>query len=176
VFDSTYCVAVLQHVSDLAAAVREFARVTRAGGRVLAVEPDNAAQYWYSSTPSGAAAYAARNAFFGAVAGASRDHTESSVGPRLPTLFAAHGIEPLSLRLFPVAQAQLGAPAGGVWATRERRIRREMELVPTEPVQAAGRAYLEALARYAADAEQAGPAFVEIQNTTLFATVGQRSE
>src|SRR5437899_12027764 len=47
-FDSTFCVAVLQHVRDLATAVQEFARVTRPGGRVLIVEPDNAARYWYS--------------------------------------------------------------------------------------------------------------------------------
>ena len=55
-FDSTYCVGVLQHVRDLAGAIREFARVTREGGRLVAVEPDNSARYWYSSVPAGAAA------------------------------------------------------------------------------------------------------------------------
>src|SRR4029450_13937061 len=39
--DSTFCVAVLQHITELDVAAREFARVTRPGGRVLAVEPDN---------------------------------------------------------------------------------------------------------------------------------------
>src|SRR5688572_26424570 len=53
VFDSTYCVAVLQHIRNLAGAVAEIARVTRPGGRVLIVEPDNAARYWFSSVPSG---------------------------------------------------------------------------------------------------------------------------
>ena len=43
-FDSIYCVAVLQHVGDVDAAVSEFARVTRRGGRVVAVEPDNSAR------------------------------------------------------------------------------------------------------------------------------------
>src|SRR5262249_50821260 len=39
-FDSTFCVAVLQHVRELSAAVQECARVTRPGGRVLVIEPD----------------------------------------------------------------------------------------------------------------------------------------
>ena len=43
-FDSTYCVAVLQHIRDLPGALGEIARVTRPGGRVLIVEPDNAAR------------------------------------------------------------------------------------------------------------------------------------
>ena len=50
-FDSTYCVAVLQHVRDVGEAVAELARVTRPGGRLLIVEPDNAARYWFSSAP-----------------------------------------------------------------------------------------------------------------------------
>jgi hypothetical protein len=37
-----------------------------------------------------------------------------------------------------------------------------------------GRAYAEALERYAQEAAGAGPGFVEIQNTMLFATVGQK--
>jgi ubiquinone/menaquinone biosynthesis C-methylase UbiE len=41
VFDSTFCVAVLQHIADEETAVAELSRVTRPGGRVLAVEPDN---------------------------------------------------------------------------------------------------------------------------------------
>src|SRR5688572_286158 len=49
-FDSTYCVAVLQHIRNVDAAVRELARVTTSGGRVVCVEPDNAARYFYSST------------------------------------------------------------------------------------------------------------------------------
>ncbi|MND02624.1 hypothetical protein D3C83_220710 [compost metagenome] len=42
-------------------------------------------------------------------------------------------------------------------------------------VRQAGQRYLAALEAYEAEARQAGPAFVEIQNTMLFATVGQTS-
>ncbi len=66
-FDSTYCVAVLQHVADLSASIREFARVTREGGRIVAVEPDNSARYWYSSIPAGMQAYEIRTRFFSVV-------------------------------------------------------------------------------------------------------------
>jgi ubiquinone/menaquinone biosynthesis C-methylase UbiE len=67
-FDSTFCVAVLQHVGDAAEALREFARVTRPNGRILAVEPDNAARYWYSSLPAGMDAYVEARRFFAALA------------------------------------------------------------------------------------------------------------
>src|SRR5262245_19935359 len=56
-FDSTYCVAVLQHVRDVETAVREFARVTSPTGRIVAVEPDNSARYAFSSAPSGRATF-----------------------------------------------------------------------------------------------------------------------
>src|SRR5207302_7162788 len=62
-FDSTFCVAVLQHVCDVSMAVKELARVIRPGGRVLVVEPDNAARYWYSSTEIGARAFALATQF-----------------------------------------------------------------------------------------------------------------
>jgi hypothetical protein len=41
-------------------------------------------------------------------------------------------------------------------------------------VRALGRELLALLAEYEKDAGSAGSSFVEIQNTTLFATVGQR--
>src|SRR6185369_8073802 len=56
-FDSLYCVAVLQHIADAGAAVAEFARVTVRSGRILAVEPDNAARYLFSSIRAGATAF-----------------------------------------------------------------------------------------------------------------------
>ena len=49
---------MLQHITDVGEALREFARVTRPDGRILAVEPDNAARYWYSSCPAGMDAFA----------------------------------------------------------------------------------------------------------------------
>jgi len=39
-FDSTYGVTVRQHIGHTEAAVAEFARVPRPGGRVLVVEPE----------------------------------------------------------------------------------------------------------------------------------------
>ena len=176
VFDSTYCVAVLQHVRDVDAAAKEFARVTAAGGRVVAVEPDNAARYFYSSTPWGRRASQVAAQFFAAVAEARGDTTEPSIGPKLPTIFAKHGIEPIDVRLFPVSQVQLGALPDAVWTERRVRIERIMAQTATFDVQTLGREYLVVLDAYDSEAKQAGASFMEIQNTVLFATVGQRSE
>lgn len=174
-FDSTYCVAVLQHVRDLPAAVAEFARVTKENGRVVVVEPDNSARYWFSSTASGHRVYEVGMRFFAAVGEARGDRTEPAAGPKLPAIFSRHGIEPLSVRLFPVAQARLGAPTDGVWQARREAIRREIARAPTPQLAKMGEEYLAALGSYATDAAAAGSAFVEIQNTMLFATVGQRT-
>ena len=175
-FDSTYCVAVLQHVRDVDAAAKEFARVTAAGGRIVAVEPDNAARYFYSSTPWGRRASQVAAQFFAAVAEARGDATEPLIGPKLPTIFARHGIEPIDVRLFPVSQVQLGALPDAVWTERRARIERIMAQAATFDVQTLGREYLVVLDAYYSEAKTAGAAFMEIQNTVLFATVGQRSE
>jgi len=175
-FDSTFCVAVLQHIGDVDAAVREFARVTTGNGRVLAVEPDNSARYWYSATPAGVRAFETSTRFFGALAQARGDVTEAKVGPRLPTLFAQHGIEPLAVRVFPVSQTQLGAPPDAVWQRRREVVEHAIDHAPTDGVRAMGREYLQVLDAYADEARHAGPSFIEIQNTMLFATVGQRTE
>jgi SAM-dependent methyltransferase len=172
-FDSTYCVAVLQHIQDASTAVREFARVTRENGRILAVEPDNAARYWYSSSAAGMRAFAAATSFFTSLAAARDRAGDPSVGPRLPTLFVEHGIEPESVRLFPVSQATLGTAEPAVWEDRRTRIQRAIDNAPGS-ARDAGREYLESLAAYEAEAAQAGPGFVEIQTTMLFATVGQK--
>jgi SAM-dependent methyltransferase len=175
-FDSTYCVAVLQHIRDTAAAVRELARVTRPGGRVLAVEPDNAARYWYSSLPAGMRVFDAATRFFGALARARREGADPAIGPRVPALFASSGIEPVSVRLFPVAEVRLARPGRDVWDHRRARIQSAWENASDADARARGREYLQAIDEYRAEAEGAGQAFVEIQNTMLFATVGQRSE
>ena len=47
-FDGVRCERVLQHLSDQDAAIKEFARVTRPGGRVCVIDTD-----WSSSTGSG---------------------------------------------------------------------------------------------------------------------------
>jgi hypothetical protein len=50
-----------------------------------------------------------------------------------------------------------------------------MEASPSADVRALGAEYFGALEAYEKEARQAGSAFVEIQNTMLFATVGQKT-
>jgi hypothetical protein len=168
-------VSVLQHIGDDAQAVAEFARVTAAGGRIVAVEPDNSARYLYSSVASGQEAMGHAAPFFSALLAARGETIDATAGPRLPTLFVEHGIEPLSVRLFPVATTILGQPSAEVWRNRRDRIESAMASVDDRAVASSGRRYLDALARYERDASDAGSSFVEIQNTMLFAAVGQKS-
>jgi SAM-dependent methyltransferase len=175
-FDATFCVAVLQHVKDVGRAVRELARVTRLGGRVLAVEPDNSARYWYSSSPAGADAFADASRFFAAAVAARGDATDPAVGPHLSAIFTDAGLEPLSVQLFPVSVTNIGTPAHAVWAARRDAVNRELASTSDAAVAALGARYLGTLARYEQEAAREGSTFVEIQNTMLFATVGQRVE
>ena len=174
VFDSAFCIGTLQHVEDVDGAVRELARVTAAGGRVLAVEPDNGARYVHTSVPAGRLAFDMSIRFLTALVRARGDVVAERVGPRLSTHFSRHGIEPLDVRLFPVSKTCVGAPPDQLWTRRRADVGRAIETAPTDAVRAIGRDYLDALDGYAAEARQAGPGFVEIQNTLLFATVGQR--
>jgi ubiquinone/menaquinone biosynthesis C-methylase UbiE len=176
VFDSTFCVAVLQHVKDkdLETAVGEFARVTKPGGRVLVVEPDNSARYWYSSVASGKRLFDLGALFFKALAEATDSTTEQAVGPRVSSIFPEAGIEPIAVRVFPVASACLGAPAASVWEARRTAIREAIEKAPSESIRRLGADYLKLLERYAGEASAAGRSFVEIQHSMLFAIVGQR--
>ncbi len=172
VFDATYCVTVLQHLREVELAVSELARVTRAGGRVVVVEPDNSARYFYSSTPAGARTFATATRFFAALSAGRGDGPPPDVGPRLSAILARSGIEPLDVRMFSVSHVQLGVPAEDTWRRRKARVE---ELVKqTSTAQEIGEEYLSALEAYRAEAQQAGKTFVEIQNTMLFATVGQR--
>ncbi len=175
-FDSTFCVAVLQHIRDVSQALREFARVTRPGGRILAVEPDNASVYWFSSVPAGQKAFDLGRQFFAAVASAGSASGDPRIGPQLPGMFAAAGIEPLDVQLFPVSQTRLGAPPAALWESRRRQVAGAIESAPRGSAGDIGAEYLRSIDEYAAQAASAGPAFVEIQNTMLFATVGQRAE
>jgi SAM-dependent methyltransferase len=174
VFDSTFCVAVLQHLRDISTALAEFARVTKPGGRILAVEPDNSARYWYSSTESGVKAFDLGTHFFATLAAVRGDSSEPRVGPKLPGLFTLAGIEPLAVHLFPVSLSRLGAPPVAVWEARKSTVSDAIAKAPDESIRRLGVDYLKLLDRYAAEARTAGPNFVEIQNTMLFATVGQR--
>jgi SAM-dependent methyltransferase len=173
-FDATFCVGVLQYVADVSDAVKEIARVTAPGRRVVIVEPDNAGRYFFSSVPSGGLALQAAGRFFAALAEARDDLTHPSVGPRVPNLLDSCRIEPVEVRVFPVSQVQLGAPPDDVWTRRRARVQSAMEAPSPRAVSQAGAAFLSALDVYRRDAAAAGSSFVEIQNTMLFATVGQK--
>jgi SAM-dependent methyltransferase len=175
-FDATFCVAVLQHVNDLATAVGELARVTKPGGRVLAVEPDNSARYWYSSSSLGSHAFQLGSRFFNALAQSRGDTTDPAVGARLPSIFASRGVEPLSVDLFPVSVAHLGPPPASVWEARREAAQIALERATLETVRQLGLEYLWVLEVYAREAASAGQGFVELQNTMLFATLGQKQE
>ena len=175
-FDSTFCVAVLQHIRDIDQTLAEFVRVTRPGGRILAVEPDNAARYWFSSHPSGVTAFEHARRFFTAVSAARGESPPSAIGPTLPALFSSSGIEPLAVQVFPVAVSHLGSPPAAVWKARRDVIGALVQNAEDGAVREIGAEYLQALEQYERDAAAAGPTFVEIQNTLLFATVGQRAE
>ena len=172
-FDSIYSVAVLQHLADVESAVREFARVTAPRGRVVAVEPDNGARYGFSSTPAGRRAFEISAQFFAALDGARAE--AAAVGPNLPTLFSRYGVEPLVVRLFPVSQTWLGPPDAAVWVARRRSVEDALSRAESDAARWLGREYLDVLSAYQKEATQAGASFVEIQNTLLFATVGQKT-
>jgi SAM-dependent methyltransferase len=172
-FDSIYSVAVLQHIDQVDTAVAEFARVTAGKGRVVAVEPDNTARYGFSSTPMGQRAFELSTQFFIALEGPLGER--SAIGPHLPEKFARHGIEPLSVRLFPVSQTILGPPPPPVWQARRAAVESALRTAKSDAAAWLGREYLDVLTAYEREANAAGASFVEIQNTLLFATVGQKS-
>jgi SAM-dependent methyltransferase len=170
---SALCVGVLQHAGAPEVMVREIARVTRSHGRVLLVEPDNAARYWYSSLPSGMRAFALGQEFFRAQADAHAHAPDLAIGPHLPELCRANGIDPIAVQVFPVSSTRLGAPVPMVWQARRHTIARLVADTTRVAIRSIGEEWLRAIEEYAAAATQAGPAFLEVQHTMLIATVGQ---
>jgi SAM-dependent methyltransferase len=174
-FDSLFCVAVLQHIADANAAVAEFARATAQNGRIMAVEPDNAARYLFSSVPAGRHAFDLAKQFFAAAADARGERTDDRIGAKLPTLFAAHGIDTIDVRMFPVAHTRLAPPSPDVWKERRDAIQRVIERFGRKDVRELGRELLHALSSYESEAVSSGAGFVESQHTMLFAAVGQKT-
>ena len=151
---------------------REFARVTAPRGRVLAVEPDNSARYGFSSTPMGRRAFELSAQFFIALAGGRGDR--SAIGPNLPAMFARHGIEPLSVRLFPVSQTWLGPPDASDWQARRAAVEASLR----SPVRRRGLAWPRVSRRadlLRARSQRRGIVVRRDSNTMLFATVGQNA-
>jgi hypothetical protein len=163
-------------MNEVETAVSEFARVTRDNGRIVVVEPDNAARYVYSSTPAGGALFDTAVRLLAARAEARRESADTAVGPTLAERFGRHGIEPLEIRIFPVSHAFIGEPPAAVWKERRQLMQDAVDTATSERVTALSREYFELLDRYEREATAAGAAFVEIQSTSLFATVGQRLE
>jgi hypothetical protein len=149
--------------------------VTREGRRILAVEPDNRARYWYSSVPGGQRAFEVAGRFFAAVSAARGEKSDPSVGPRLAALFARSGVEPIAVRLFPASQVHLGTSDEDLWPRRRAAVEHAIAQVAEPAARALGSEYLDALTQYEREAREAGAAFAEIQHTMLFATVGQKA-
>jgi hypothetical protein len=70
----------------------------------------------------------------------------------------------------------MGPPPPAVWQGRREAAHRIAEQVADSSVRALAEEYEALLERYAQEAAAAGPGFVEIQNTMLFAAVGQKPE
>jgi SAM-dependent methyltransferase len=174
VFDSLFGVAVLQHIENADQAVAECARVTRQNGRIVAVEPDNAARYLFSSVSPGRDAFDLAKRFFAAAAEARGERTDDRIGPKLAAMFGAHGIEPIEVRLFPVSHTRLTAPSREEWKERRDAVQGVLDRVSRKDVRELGRELQHALTTYEAEAATT-TAFVEIQHTMLFATVGQKA-
>jgi len=92
----------------------------------------------------------------------------------VPSLLATCGVETVDVRMFPVTSVQLGVPADDVWLRRRARVEQAMTAATADRVRDAAMVFLAALDSYRTEAAEANTAFVEIQNTMLFATVGQK--
>jgi hypothetical protein len=174
VFDSTYCVAVLQHIRDLAGALGEIARVTKPGGRVLVVEPDNTARYWFSSLPSGMDTFEIGRRFFSGL-GNAREKPCGGGGPARAGAVRsdrhrADVRQPLSRQ-----HRASRRTARDVVGIAPSAVREAIAKAPGESLRRLGADYLKAI-----DHTPAMPPRQALlrrnQNTMLFATVGQRNE
>ena len=70
----------------------------------------------------------------------------------------------------------IGPPPKVVWQARRESVERALQSITDMAAARIGHDYLDVLRQYQEDAMHAGRSFVEIQNTMLFATLGQRTE
>ena len=169
--DAVLCIGVLQHVGDPEAAAHTLAGLVRPGGRVLVVEPDLEACYWYSASPAGMRAWTLGRDTLARWHHAERPEMPRRLGVHVVSWLRDAGLDPLSVEPLAVPEARLGAPPPGVWEARERRL----AAAASAPARIADApALAAALAAYQADADRQGAAFVEVQHALLLATLAQR--
>lgn len=169
--DAVLCLGVLQHVSEPAAAAAALAGLVRPGGRILIVEPDHEARYWYSASPAGERAFAISRDVLGRWHREEATEAPSRLGVHVVSWLREADLEPLSVEALPVSESRLGAPPPGVWEARERIL----AATASAPGRAAdGERMLETLYAYRDAADAQGAAFVEVQHALLIATLAQR--
>ncbi|MEO5821202.1 MAG: methyltransferase domain-containing protein [Vicinamibacteraceae bacterium] len=173
-FDAAFAVAVLQHVAKSRAVIDDLRRVLRPGGRLVLAEPDNAARYWFSDPASGHEVFALATEFYSLVEESAREDADPSIGPRVPRLLRSAGFEIAAVHLVPVSLTRAGAPVPRVWDERRAAIAAAVQAAQGTLAEDSGRALTKAFDRYAKEADDAGPGFLEIQNTMLVVTIAQR--
>ncbi|MCC6164987.1 MAG: methyltransferase domain-containing protein [Acidobacteria bacterium] len=169
--NAVLCIGVLQHLRDPEAAVATLAALVRPGGRILVVEPDHEARYWFSGTPAGERAFVAATETLGGWHVARVAGAPSRLGVHVAPWLRDAGMEPLSVEALPVSESRLGAPPPGVWEARERAA---TALAATPGREADGHRLLDAVKEYRREADAQGAAFVEVQHALLIATLAQR--
>jgi hypothetical protein len=74
-----------------------------------------------------------------------------------------------------VSRTILGPPPASTWQARREAVESALRTARSDAAAWLGREYLDVLTGYEREANAAGSSFVEIQNTMLFATVGQKA-
>lgn len=169
--DAVLCIGVLQHLPEPATAAKALAALLRPGGRILVVEPDHEARYWYSASPAGEQAFDVARGTLGQWHRQVAPDAPSRLGVHVVSWLREADLEPLSIEALPVAESRLGAPPPGVWEARERIL---TAIASAPGREGDGTRLLEALADYRESADAQGAAFVEVQHALLIATLAQR--
>jgi SAM-dependent methyltransferase len=171
--DAVLCIGVLQHLADPLTGTRALADLLRPGGRILVVEPDHEARYWFSATGAGERAFTVARQTLAGWYRQSAPDAPTRLGVHVVSWLRDAGLEPLSVEAVPVSESRLGAPPPGVWEARERILKAASD-APERA--AAGAALVDAVAAYRDEANVQGPAFVEVQHALLIATLAQRPQ